>query len=71
MRVVEADDKRTARLNVMSHLLSVIPYQRLPFENFELPPCQQRAYVRPLKDDQTTVPLRYVVDDRRRSKGSS
>ena len=26
--VVEADDKRTARLNLISHLLSVVPYER-------------------------------------------
>ena len=25
--VVEADDKRTARLNLISHLLSLIPYE--------------------------------------------
>jgi hypothetical protein len=54
----------------MSHLLGVIPYERLPFEDVELPPRQQRAYVRPPKEDQTAVPLRYVVNDRR-SKGSS
>ena len=27
--VVEADDKRTARLNLISHLLSLVPYERL------------------------------------------
>jgi hypothetical protein len=69
--VVEADDKRSARLNVISHLLGVIPYERLPFENVELPPRQQRAYVRPPKEDQTIVPARYVVQDRRRSGGRS
>ena len=63
--VVEGDDKRSARLNVMSHLLTVIPYERLPFENVVLPPRQQRAYVRPPKHDQTAVPTRYVVSDRR------
>ena len=41
--VVEADDKRTARLNLMSHLLSVIPYERLPFEGIESPPKQKRG----------------------------
>jgi polyphosphate kinase len=63
--VVEADDKRSARLNLMSHLLTAVPYERLPFEDVELPPRQQRAYVRPPKDDQTAVPTRYVVADRR------
>ena len=28
--VVEADDKRTARLNLISHLLSLVPYEQLP-----------------------------------------
>jgi hypothetical protein len=30
--VVKADDKRRARLNCISHLLSVIPYQEVPSE---------------------------------------
>ncbi len=59
--VVEADDKRTARLNLISHLLSVIPYERLPFEGVTLPPKQNRDYQRPPKSKQTHVPLRYDV----------
>ena len=69
--VVEADDKRSARLNIINHLLSVVPYQRLPFEDIVLPPRQQRAYVRPPIGDQTVVPARYQVEERRRSNGSS
>jgi hypothetical protein len=65
--VVEGDEKRSARrLNIISHLLSQIPYERLPFENVELTPRQQRAYVRPPKRDQTLVPVHYTVEDRRR-----
>ena len=30
--VVEADDKRTMRLNLISHLLSLIPYEDMPHE---------------------------------------
>ena len=45
--VVEADDKRTARLNLISHLLEQIPYERVDHEKIELPPRQERAYVRP------------------------
>ena len=60
--VVEADDKRTARLNLMSHLLDMIPYERLPFEGITLPSKQARAYRRPPKFEQTHVPLRYEVD---------
>jgi polyphosphate kinase 2 len=36
---VKADDKRSARLNCISHLLSMIPYKKIPFE---LPPLPKR-----------------------------
>ena len=36
---VAADDKRSARLNCISHLLSQIPYKKVPFE---LPPLPKR-----------------------------
>jgi polyphosphate kinase 2 len=36
--VVEADDKKVARLNMISHLLSTIPYLATPLEPVELPP---------------------------------
>jgi polyphosphate kinase len=60
--VVEADDKRTARLNLISHLLEQIPYERVDHEKIEFPPRQERAYVRPPADTQTYVPERYRVD---------
>ena len=60
--VVEADDKRTARLNLISHLLSMIPYKHVPAEEIELPPRQDRAYVRPPMDTQNFVPTRYEVE---------
>jgi len=59
--VVEADDKKTARLNLISHLLEQVPYEPVPHEKIELPPRQQRAYVRPPADTQNYVPTRYVV----------
>ena len=59
--VVEADDKRTARLNLIAHLLDQVPYERIPHEKVKLPPRQQRAYVRPPEDTQTYVPERYRV----------
>ena len=59
--VVEADDKRTMRLNLISHLLSLIPYGDVPREKIKLPPRQERAYVRPPQRDQNYVPARYVV----------
>ena len=60
--VVEADDKRTARLNLISHLLEQIPYESSPAEKVELPPRQERAYVRPPVDTQTFVPTRFLVE---------
>jgi polyphosphate kinase 2 len=36
---VRADDKRSARLNCISHLLSVIPYEEIPYK---LPPLPKR-----------------------------
>ena len=59
--VVDANDKREARLNLISHLLSLIPYEDVPHEKVELPPRQQRAYSRPPIDSQTWVPQRYQV----------
>ena len=60
--VVEADDKRTMRLNLISHLLSLIPYEAVPQPKVKLPPRQTRAYVRPPLSEQHHVPVRYVVD---------
>jgi polyphosphate kinase len=59
--VVEADDKRTMRLNLISHLLSLIPYEEVHREKVKLPPRQKRAYVRPPQDAQNHVPVRYEV----------
>jgi polyphosphate kinase len=55
--VVNADNKKRARLNVMHHLLSLIPYRDLTPEPIVLPPRQPEAgYVRPPMADQTFVP---------------
>jgi polyphosphate kinase len=60
--VVEGDDKRSARLNLISHLLSLIPYERPDkAKTPKLPARQQRDYVRPPKQSQHLVPERYVV----------
>jgi polyphosphate kinase 2 len=60
--VVEADDKRTARLNLISHLLSVVPYERPDKTRaLKLPPRQERPYVRPPKRTEHQVPARYSV----------
>ena len=39
--VVEADDKRRARLNCISHFLSLIPYKAVPREKVKLPERQK------------------------------
>jgi polyphosphate kinase len=58
--VVDADDKRRARLNCISHLLSLIPYEDLTPEPIVLPERQDDiAYVRPPMTDQTFVPSVY------------
>ena len=58
--VVQGDDKRRARLNVISHLLSLIRYEDLTPEPIVLPPREpDRGYVRPPMDEQTFVPERF------------
>ena len=58
--VVNADDKKKARLNCIAHLLSQIDYQDLTPEPITLPPTQPlEGYIRPPMDDQTFVPEVY------------
>jgi len=58
--VVDGDVKKRARLNVISHLLSMIPYEDLSPEPIELPPRQEEiGYVRPPISDQTFIPEVY------------
>ena len=58
--VVPADDKKRARLNCISHLLSLIDYKDLTQKPFKLPPLKHNtAYVRPPVSEQTFVPQIY------------
>jgi len=58
--VVNSDDKKRARLNVISHLLSQIPYKDLTPAPIKLPRRQRDdGYVRPPKNEQTFIPERY------------
>jgi polyphosphate kinase 2 len=60
--VVEGDDKRSARLNLISHLLSLLPYEHVdPPSPVKLPHRQKREYERPPRDGQREVPVRYEV----------
>src|SRR5664279_2344780 len=54
--VVHADDKRRARLNCISHLLSQVPYQDLTSAPLVLPTRQSDDYVRPPETELTSVP---------------
>src|SRR6266516_2081103 len=55
--VVESDDKRRARINMIAHLLSTIPYQKVKRPKIELPhrPASQ-GYIRSPREMQTYVP---------------
>ncbi len=54
--VVNADDKRRARLNCIHHLLSVISHEEVEPPEIVLPPRQSnQGYVRPPMTDQTFV----------------
>ncbi len=58
--VVNADNKRRARLNVINHLLGMIDYEDISPEPVTLPPRQEKTgYVRPPMADQTFVPEVY------------
>ena len=54
--VVNADDKRRARLNCISHLLSQVPYKDVTSAALSLPPRGPDTYVRAPIDEQTFVP---------------
>jgi polyphosphate kinase 2 len=55
--VVEADDKRTARINMIAHLLSTIPSSKVKQPVLHLPPRPKaKGYQRPSRDHFTYVP---------------
>jgi len=54
--VVRADDKRRARLNCITHLLSLFDYENVAPEEVELPEMKEIPYVRPPMNEQTFVP---------------
>ncbi|ELJ8659748.1 polyphosphate kinase 2 [Vibrio cholerae] len=57
--VVPSDDKKRARLNCISHLLSSVEYQEIEHTPITLPEINKQGYVRPPIEDQTFVPQRY------------
>jgi polyphosphate kinase 2 len=57
--VVNAEDKKCARLNVIRHLLSLIPYRDLTPEPLALPKLVKSKYVRPPMSEQNFIPAVY------------
>jgi len=57
--IADSNDKRRARLNVISHILDAVPYERLPSEPVSLPARQRpRGYSEPEREYRR-VPQRF------------
>ncbi len=58
--IVRSDDKKRARLNCIAHLLSTIPYKKVPREKIKLPKrSNKHAY-----DDQASLKGRHFVPEK-------
>ena len=58
--IVRSDDKRRARLNLIAHFLSLIPYKEMPREKVELPKrSKKEAY-----DDVASIANRRFVPEK-------
>jgi polyphosphate kinase 2 len=57
--VVNAENKKRARLNVIRHLLSQIAYQDLTPPRLKLPPLDKTKYTRPPMHEQNFIPEIY------------
>ena len=57
--VVNADNKKRARLNCIAHLLRQVPYHDMTPLEFDLPPRQSTEYKRPKMSSQRFVPEIY------------
>jgi polyphosphate kinase 2 len=58
--IVRSDDKKRARLNCISHLLSLIPYKKMKHEKIKLPPRSKKGKY----DDQATLKGRNFVPEK-------
>jgi len=58
--IVRSDDKKKARLACISHLLSLIPYRKVPSKKVTLPPRENKGSY----DDQATLKGRQIVPDK-------
>jgi len=57
--IVRSDDKRTARLNTIAHVLSAIPHKKLPGKKVKLP---KRSMKHAYNDDATIARRRFVPE---------
>jgi hypothetical protein len=55
--VVRSDDKKRARLNVISHLLSQIPYRETPREKIKLPKRQKSGNY-----EEPNYPFKFILE---------
>jgi polyphosphate kinase len=58
--IVRSDDKRRARLNTIAHLLSAIPYKKLPDTKVQLPKRSSKGKY----DDEASIARRRFVRER-------
>ena len=56
--VARSEDKKRVRLNIITHLLSQIPYKKLPREKVKLPDRQKKKGYR-----EPDYPYKYVADE--------
>ena len=58
--IVRSDDKKKARLNCITHLLSLIPYGKVPHDKVTLPKRKNKDSY----DDQVTIRRRHFVPEK-------
>lgn len=70
--VVESDDKRRARINMIAHLLSTVPYHEVREPPLDLPERPATSgYERPPRDTQTYVPDHAATVERQGAGGGA
>jgi polyphosphate kinase 2 len=57
--VANSDDKRRARLNIISHILDLVPYEREERSSVALPPRQKKGDYREPRAHRREVPMRF------------
>lgn len=62
--LIHSDDKKSARLNCISHLLSLIPYKKVPHERVKLGARSNKHHY----DDQATLKGRHFIPEVYQSK---